>query len=137
MLTLPERILFALAVLASIYAAYRVVDRIARTIRRGQGEIDWRLAGKRLGAVIVRLGLCSQRLKSAFGPAFSCPGCLGFHLFPAGQPGGCAAGVYSRLPLFGNGPYWQCISLCLETLQRGGVLVGMAALAVPPLYHPP
>jgi Fe-S oxidoreductase len=41
MLTLPEKILFILAVLAALYAVYRVGNRILRTIRRGQGQVDW------------------------------------------------------------------------------------------------
>lgn len=41
MLTLPERILFVIAVALSLYAAYRAADRIIRTIRRGRGQVDW------------------------------------------------------------------------------------------------
>jgi Fe-S oxidoreductase len=54
MLTLPEKIIFSLAALASIYSAFLVVRRIVRVIGRGQGQIDWSLARKRLWNVIVK-----------------------------------------------------------------------------------
>jgi Fe-S oxidoreductase len=54
MLTLPEKIIFSLAALASIYSAFLVVRRIVRVIGRGQGQVDWSLARKRLWNVIVK-----------------------------------------------------------------------------------
>jgi Fe-S oxidoreductase len=54
MLTLPERILFALALFASIYLAGRVGQRIIRTIARGQGQVDWGLARRRLFSVLAK-----------------------------------------------------------------------------------
>jgi Fe-S oxidoreductase len=53
MLTLPEKILFALAVLATLYAAYHAVARLVRIIGRGRGRPDWKLAQKRLLDVIL------------------------------------------------------------------------------------
>jgi Fe-S oxidoreductase len=41
MLTLPEKILFVIAVILALYAAYRAGNRIVRTIRRGRGQVDW------------------------------------------------------------------------------------------------
>src|SRR5512138_776496 len=54
MLTLPEKILFALAVLASLYAAYRVAGRIVATLRRGQGKMDLQVAQRRLLSVLFK-----------------------------------------------------------------------------------
>ncbi|MCK5430752.1 MAG: hypothetical protein KAI94_14835, partial [Anaerolineales bacterium] len=54
MLTLPEKIVFIVAVLISLYAAYRVIDRIIHIIRRGQGEVDWSVARKRLRVVLKK-----------------------------------------------------------------------------------
>jgi len=54
MLTLPEKILFILAVIASLYAAYRSADRIIRILRRGQGKVDWGVARQRLLSVLIK-----------------------------------------------------------------------------------
>jgi len=44
MLTLPEKILFAIALLITFYVAYHVVRRIIKTVKRGTGSVDWQLA---------------------------------------------------------------------------------------------
>ena len=54
MLTLPEKIIFALAALVSLYAAYQVANRIIHIINRGHGEVDWGLARKRLKEVLLK-----------------------------------------------------------------------------------
>ncbi len=54
MLTTPEKIIFAVAALATAYAAWRVSLRIARTIARGPGKPDWGLALKRVLGVTVK-----------------------------------------------------------------------------------
>ena len=48
MLTLPERIIFALAVLLSLYFTFRAALRIIRIIRRGYGQPDWNVLRQRL-----------------------------------------------------------------------------------------
>ena len=55
MLTLVEKILFALAVLVSLYFTYRGVMRIIAHISSGQGKPDWSLAWKRLGEVTLKI----------------------------------------------------------------------------------
>lgn len=54
MLTLPERILFLIAIMASSYAAYLAAWRIIRIIQRGQGKVDWSIAKKRIGSVLYK-----------------------------------------------------------------------------------
>ncbi len=54
MLTALEKILFIIAVLASAYAAFRVVERIIQIIKRGQGNADFSIATKRLGEVLAK-----------------------------------------------------------------------------------
>ncbi len=54
MLTLVEKLLFILAVIASGYFTYQAANRIIKTIARGQGKPDWGLAGKRLVQVGVK-----------------------------------------------------------------------------------
>jgi Fe-S oxidoreductase len=66
MLTLPEKIIFALATLASLTATGFAVRRLVRIITAGQGRPDWRLAGKRLGGVLVRLVTFQPVFRSRF-----------------------------------------------------------------------
>jgi Fe-S oxidoreductase len=53
-LTLPEKIIFILAVIASLYTASRVALRIIRTIQRGQGKADLGVIPGRLVSVISK-----------------------------------------------------------------------------------
>ncbi len=55
MLTLPEKLLFIAAALASLYAAYRVARRIIATIRRGQGKVDWNVPRQRAAKVLAKV----------------------------------------------------------------------------------
>jgi Fe-S oxidoreductase len=54
MLTIPEKIVFIFAVLASLYGVYWAASRIIRTISRGQGTVDWSLVQKRFIQAIVK-----------------------------------------------------------------------------------
>jgi len=54
MLTLIEKIIFALATVASLYFTYRGVMRIAGHISSGQGKINWSLLPKRISDLIVK-----------------------------------------------------------------------------------
>jgi Fe-S oxidoreductase len=54
MLTTPEKILFIIAALASLYAAFRVAQRILLVLRRGQGKPDLQLAQKRLLSTLLK-----------------------------------------------------------------------------------
>ena len=69
MLTLAEKILFVIAILASLIAAYRVADRIIRTIRRGQGKVDWLIAQKRLIGVLVKTIVLQPVFRLRFWPS--------------------------------------------------------------------
>ncbi|MCE9644373.1 MAG: 4Fe-4S dicluster domain-containing protein [Chloroflexi bacterium] len=57
MLTLIEKILFVIATLVSLYFTYRGVARIMQQIGSGRGKMDWSLAYKRVGDLIVKVGL--------------------------------------------------------------------------------
>ncbi len=69
MLTLLEKILFILAVLASLYAAYQVSYRIFRTLARGQGKPDLNLARKRLASVLFQVAVLQPTFKIRFWPS--------------------------------------------------------------------
>ncbi|MCJ7434898.1 MAG: (Fe-S)-binding protein, partial [Anaerolineales bacterium] len=57
MLTLIEKILFIIATLASLYFTYRGTQHIIQNIGSGQGKVVWSLAYKRIGELIVKVGL--------------------------------------------------------------------------------
>ena len=57
MLTLVEKILFAIVVLRSQYFTYRGVMRIIGHISSGQGKPDWSVIWKRIADVVVKAGL--------------------------------------------------------------------------------
>lgn len=69
MLTTAEKIIFALAILASIYAVYRVAERILRILARGQGKPDFNLARKRLVSVLIKVGTLQPTFKIRFWPS--------------------------------------------------------------------
>ncbi|MBM3182300.1 MAG: 4Fe-4S dicluster domain-containing protein [Chloroflexi bacterium] len=57
MLSTIEKILFVVATFLSLYYTYRGVARIMNHINSGQGKIDWSLAYKRIGDLILKVGL--------------------------------------------------------------------------------
>ncbi len=69
MLTLVEKILFALAVVVSLYFTWRGVERIIKMISRGQGKPDWSLAWKRLGQVVLKVGTFQPVLRFRLVPS--------------------------------------------------------------------
>ena len=55
MLTLPEKIIFVLAVLGTLFIIWRVILRIVKTIQRGQGTVDWSVIPERLLEVAAKV----------------------------------------------------------------------------------
>src|SRR5262245_37001528 len=54
MLSLIEKILFAIATVISLYLTYQGAMRIAGQISSGQGKLDWSLLPKRIGDLITK-----------------------------------------------------------------------------------
>ncbi len=69
MLSPIEKILFFIATLASLYFTYIGVRRIARHISSGQGKINWSLIWKRVGELIVKVGLFQPVFRFRFWPS--------------------------------------------------------------------
>jgi Fe-S oxidoreductase len=69
MLTLPEKIIFTLAVLATLVAAYFVICRLVRIIAAGHGKPDWRLSWKRLLNVLSRMVTFQPVFRFRFWPS--------------------------------------------------------------------
>jgi Fe-S oxidoreductase len=63
MLALPEKILFALAVLATLTATFFAVRRLIGIIGQGHGRPDWILALRRLPQVLPRLAIFQPLLR--------------------------------------------------------------------------
>jgi Fe-S oxidoreductase len=69
MLSLIEKILFIFATLASLYFTYKGVQRIILHISSGQGKPDWNLVWKRIGDLILKVGLFQPVFRFRLGPS--------------------------------------------------------------------
>jgi len=69
MLTLPEKIIFTLAALATLAAVFFAIRRLVRIITSGQGKPDWRLAWKRLLNVLGRMVTFQPVFRFRFWPS--------------------------------------------------------------------
>jgi Fe-S oxidoreductase len=69
MLSFTEKILFAIATLASLYFTYRGAARILQHIGSGKGKIDWSLAYKRVGELIAKVGFFQPVFRFRLGPS--------------------------------------------------------------------
>ena len=69
MLTLPEKIIFTLAVLATLAAVFFAIRRLVRIISAGHGRPDWKLAWKRLLNVLVRMVTFQPVFRFRFWPS--------------------------------------------------------------------
>jgi Fe-S oxidoreductase len=128
MLTLPERIIFALLVLLSFYLAWRVTIRIVQTIARGRGKVDWNLAGKRFFAVAARVGSMQPTFKIRFWPSlFHAFVAWGFIYYLLINVGDVLRGYLKGFHLFGTGTFGSLFRLGGDILSVG-VLFGMTAL---------
>jgi hypothetical protein len=124
MLTLPEKLLFIIAVVASGFAAYRVALRITRIIRRGQGEVNWSLPRKRLASVLASR-LCPGILLP--GPSF--PRLVGWGLSTICWPTWEGLDAFLPTIFLGSGLLGNLYRLVADLLSVG-VLVGMVALII-------
>src|SRR3990170_2722223 len=57
MLSIIEKILFASATVVSLYFTYYGVRRIIQIIGSGQGKVNWSIIWKRVGQLILKVGL--------------------------------------------------------------------------------
>lgn len=130
MLTSPEKILFALAVLATLYAAWRVIDRIVRIIRRGQGKVDWSLVPKRLIAVLAKTVTLQPTFKLRWGPSlFHALVAWGFMFYLLVNVGDVLQAYIPGFHFLGTGLIGALYRLVGDLLSVA-VLVGMVALIV-------
>src|SRR5512139_3105745 len=125
MLTLPEKILFVLAVLASLYAATRAARRIVGTLRRGQGKIDWDIPKKRIGSVLAKTITLQPVFRLRFWPSlFHGFVAWGFIYFLLVNLGDVLQGLLPGFHFLGMGILSRLYLLGADLLSVG-VLVGM------------
>ena len=130
MLTLPEKILFVLAVLASLYAVAWVIERISRTIARGQGKPDWSLIRRRLAGVLARIATLQPTFKIRFWPSlFHALIAWGFIYYLLVNLGDVLQGFLPDFQFLGRGVIGGLYRL-LGDLLSVGVLVGMSAMII-------
>jgi Fe-S oxidoreductase len=128
MLTLVEKILFIIATIASIYAAYRVAQRIARTLLRGQGKPDLNLARKRLVSALVKVAVLQPTFKIRFWPSlFHALIAWGFIYYLLINLGDVLEAFIPGFHFLGTGTIGGIYRL-LGDLLTVGVLVGMIAM---------
>jgi Fe-S oxidoreductase len=128
MLTLVEKILFILAAIASIYAAYRVAQRITRTLLRGQGKPDLNLARKRLVSALVKVAVLQPTFKIRFWPSlFHALIAWGFIYYLLINLGDVLEAFIPSFQFFGTGTIGGIYRL-LGDLLTVGVLLGMMAM---------
>jgi Fe-S oxidoreductase len=142
MLTLPERIIFALAVLASLIAVWRVGSRIVRTIARGQGKVDWSLAGKRLVTVLAKMISLQPTFKTRFLTSlFHAFVAWGFIYYILINIGDVLQGYLPGFHFLGTGTIGNLYRLGADLLSVAA-LVGMLALMIrrfvlqPSIFNP-
>lgn len=128
MLTLPEKVIFVLAVLVTLYATWRMANRIGRTIGRGEGKIDWSVIPARLISVLARTVSLQPTFRLRLGPsilhAFVAWGFMYYLLVNLGD---VLEGFIPGFRFLGDGVIGRVYRLAGDVFSVG-VLVGMAAL---------
>ncbi len=130
MLTLPEKIVFVLAVLASLYAAWRVGSRIWKTIQRGEGEVDWSVVPGRLVSVLARILTLQPTFNIRLGPSlFHALVAWGFIYYLLVNLGDVLQGFIPNFRFLGKGLLGDLYRFGADLLSVA-VLTGMVVLLV-------
>jgi Fe-S oxidoreductase len=130
MLTLFEKVLFIIALGASIYASYRAAERIIRTIQRGQGKPDWSLIKKRLSSVLAKTITLQPTFRIRFGPSLlHALIAWGFLYYLLVNVGDVLEGYISGFSFLGRGPTGNLYRLGADLLSIG-VLTGMSFMLI-------
>lgn len=130
MLTLPEKIVFILGAIATLYAIYLISIRIVRTIARGQGKVDWSVAPKRALAVFVRIITFQPVFRFRFWPSlFHNFVAWGFIYYLLVNLGDVLQGFFPNLHFLGQGTLGGVYRLIGDILSVA-VLTGMIFLII-------
>ena len=130
MLTLIEKILFAIATIVSLYFTYRGADRIIKLISSGQGKPDWKAAFKRIPEVfgkvisfqpVFRFRLWSSILHALIGWGFLVFVVVNLSDLIYGYTG---FSILNQTGLFGD------VYRLLADIANVAILVGMIAMII-------
>jgi len=128
MLTLPEKILFALSLCISLIAAYQVVRRISKNIGQGHGNPDWHLAAKRLFSVLPKVASLQPVFRFRLLPSlFHAPIAWGFLYFLLVNLGDLLDGYIPGYQFLGKGLVSDFYRLIADLFSLG-LLIGMTAM---------
>ena len=129
MLTLIEKILFAIATLISLYYTYRGVQRIAKNISSGQGKIDWSLAWKRIGELIAKVIFFQPVFRFRPGPStFHAFVGWGFFIYLLINISDLIY-AYTGFKILENSGRFGDVYRLLADFLGVGILIGLASLA--------
>ena len=130
MLTLPERIIFALAVLLSLYFTFRAALRIIRIIRRGYGQPDWNVLRQRLLSIPPKIITFQPLFRYRFLPSlFHALVGWGFLYFVLVNVGDLLQGYIYGFQFLGSGLIGNLYRFGSDIASLA-VLVGIIALIV-------
>lgn len=130
MLTPIEKIIFALATLATLYAAWRAIRRLVRIIGRGNGQVDWSLAGRRLIRALAKAISLQPTFRLRIGPSvFHAFVAWGFCYYVLVNLGDVLQAYLPGFHFLGTGVLGNFYRLGGDVLSVA-VLVGMIALMI-------
>ncbi|MEN8241007.1 MAG: (Fe-S)-binding protein [Chloroflexota bacterium] len=130
MLTYPEKILFTIAVIASVTAGYAAARRIIAVIRRGQGQVDWSVVPKRLLSVLGKSAVLTPVWRTRFlASLFHALVAWGFLFYMLVNFGDVLEAYIPDFAFAGHGKIGE-IYRALSDIFSVAVLVGMVALMI-------
>lgn len=129
MLSPIEKILFAVATVVSLYYTYKGTQRIIHQISSGQGKVNWSLAWKRIGDLIVKIGLFQPVFRLRFGVSVL-HGLIGWGFFTYLLINiADVIYAYTNFKLLENTGLFGDVYRLLADFTGVGILIGMASLA--------
>jgi Fe-S oxidoreductase len=130
MLTIPEKIIFTLAVISSGYFAIKAIQRLIHIIGSGQGKPDWILLTKRLGQSLAKTLSLKTVWRLRFWPSlFHAFVVWGFTYYLLVNLGDVLQAFLPDYVFMGRGSLGNLYRLGADVLSIA-VLVGMMALLI-------
>lgn len=130
MLTLVEKVLFTIAVFASLYGGYKGALKIIKILQQAQGKPDWNLAKRRLIKIILETLTLRPTWKIRFGASvFHALVAWGFMFYLLVNLGDVLQAYIPDYHFLGTGMFGNIYRLLADILSVG-VLIGMLALLI-------
>lgn len=130
MLSAPEKVIFALALLVTLVVAWRAISRLIRIIGRGHGRPEWKVVPRRALGVVLKTASLAPTFKVRLWTSIL-HGLVawGFMYYLLVNIGDVVAGYIPGFMMLGRGVLGDIYRLGADVLSVG-VLVGMLALVV-------